>query len=101
MSSQLFIYYRIPNAETSLGIRCAQRLMNTLQEHGLGHGQLFQRQEADKPYLTLMEVINPSADHSGCMSTFTAQVEQLAAGCFAELIESPSRHVELFTQVDE
>lgn len=100
MSSQLFIYYRIPKTEISAAIQCAQRLMHALHEQGLGHGQLFQREEADKPYFTLMEVIYPNPDHSDSLGTFTTQVELLAANCFADLPSNPGRHIELFSEVN-
>ena len=99
MSSQLFIYYRIPKTEISVAIQCAQRLMHALHEQGLGHGQLFQREEADKPYFTLMEVITPTATQAESIETFAGRIEQLAANCFSSVPSPPSRHVETFTKL--
>lgn len=99
MTRQLFIYYRVPKAEIALGLACATQLMATLNEHGLGQGELFQREEADKPYVTLMEVITPAAGHAVHIEEFTSKVEQLAILCFSTLTNPPGRHIEIFSPV--
>lgn len=99
MTRQLFIYYRVPKAEIALGLACAGQLMATLNEQGLGRGELFQREETDKPYFTLMEVITPAAAHAEHIEEFTNHVEQLAIRCFSTLPTPPGRHVEIFTPV--
>lgn len=101
MKRQLFIYYRIPKADIDLGLRCASQMAGTLKQMGLGSSQLYQREEADKPYFTLMEVIHPAPEYSECEASFTEQIEQLAATCFAELPSLPSRHVELFSEIEK
>lgn len=100
MNRQLFIYYRIPKADIVLGLRCARRMAACVQQQGLGRSQLFQREEADKPYYTLMEVIHPAPEHSLCEPVFIDALAQLANDCFAELPTMPSRHLELFEEVD-
>lgn len=100
MTRQLFIYYRIPKADIALGLQCARHMAACLKEQGLGHSQLFQREEADKPYFTLMEVIHPAHEHSSCQAAFIETLEQLAKSCFAVLPGLPSRHIELFSEVD-
>lgn len=99
MTRQLFIYYRVPKAEIALGLACAGQLMATLNEHGLGQGVLFQREETDKPYVTLMEVITPAAEHAERIEEFTSKVEQLAILCFSTLPNPPGRHIEIFSPV--
>lgn len=99
MTCQLFIYYRIPNADIALGLACATKLMKLVQQQGLGQGKLFQREEADKPYFTLMEVIQPAAQHATQVAEFSVQIEQLAVHCFAGFANAPSRHVEVFSEV--
>ena len=100
MTRQLFIYYRIPEADIALGLTCAENLMHQIKALGLGSGELFQREEADKPYFTLMEVIYPNPGHSDSLGTFTTQVELLAANCFADLPSHTDRHIELFSEVN-
>ena len=99
MNYKLFIYYRIQKADIALGLACAKQLMSQVQQQGLGQGQLFQREEADKPYFTLMEAIEPTDQHAAAMDQFTRQIEDLAASCFAGFESKPSRHVELFSPV--
>lgn len=99
MTCQLFIYYRIPKVDIALGLACAAKLMDSLQQQGLGQCRLFQREEADKPYVTLMEVIHPAAPHATRVAEFSVQIEQLAAHCFAGFVNAPSRHVEVFSEV--
>lgn len=101
MKRQLFIYYRIPKADIALGLRCARRLASQLKQQGLGHSQLFQREEVDKPYFTLMEVIHPAPEFSDCTALFTEKLEQMAATCFTDLPSLPSRHLELFTELPD
>ena len=100
MTRQLFIYYRISKADIALGLRCAEHMATCLKQQGLGHSQLFQREEVDKPYFTLMEVIHPAHEHSACEAAFIETLAQLANVCFADFPVVPSRHVEVFTQVD-
>ena len=100
MTRQLFIYYRIPKADIALGLQCARHMAACLKEQGLGHSQLFQREEAGKPYFTLMEVIHPAHEHSSCHAAFIETLKQLAKSCFAGLPSLPSRHIELFSEVD-
>lgn len=100
MTRQLFIYYRIPKADIALGLQCARHMAACLKEQGLGHSQLFQREEADKPYFTLMEVIHPAPEHSLCQPVFIDTLAQLANDCFADLPSLPSRHIESFSEVD-
>ena len=97
MTRKLFIYYRIPKADIALGMACAHQLMISIRDQGLGTGELFQREEADKPYFTLMEIIQPAATASENIAEFSARVEQLAATCFANLSTMPSRHTEVFS----
>lgn len=99
MTCQLFIYYRIPKADIALGLACAAKLMESVQQQGLGQCKLFQREEADKPYFTLMEVIHPAAPHAARIADFSVQIEQLAAHCFSDFANAPSRHVEVFSEV--
>lgn len=96
MKRQLFIYYRIPKADIAVGVRCAQQLMTMLLEQGLGRGELFQREEENKPYFTLMEVIQPSAGHAENMDEFTRLLAERVAICFANLPTLPARHIEVF-----
>jgi len=98
---QLFIYYRIPKADIALGRACARQLVTALEEQKLGCGQLFQREETDKPYFTLMEVIYPAPEFSDCTALFTEKVEKMAATCFTDLPSLPSRHLELFTELPD
>jgi hypothetical protein len=99
MTRQLFIYYRIPKADIALGLTCAENLMHQIKALGLGSGELFQREEADKPYFTLMEVITPTATQAEPIETFAGKIEQLAANCFSSVPSQPSRHVEIFTSL--
>ena len=99
MNYKLFIYYRIQKADIALGLACAKQLMGQVQQQGLGQGQLFQREEADKPYFTLMEVIEPADQYAAAVDQFTLQIDALAAHCFSGFESSPSRHVELFSPV--
>lgn len=99
MKHQLFIYYRIPKADITLGLQCARRMATQLMQEGLGNSQLFQREETDKPYFTLMEVISPSPEYSDCTALFTEKLERIAARCFADLPKLPSRQLELFTKL--
>lgn len=99
MTRQLFIYYRIPKAEIALGMACAHQFMATLHDQGLGSGELFQREESDKPYFTVMEVITPAPAHLANIEEFIHKVQQLATACFLKLPDSPSRHVEVFRKV--
>jgi hypothetical protein len=101
MKRQLFIYYRIPKADIAPGLQCARRLATQLKQQGLGHSQLFQREEVDKPYFTLMEVIYPAPEFSDSTALFTEKLEQMAATCFADLPSPPSRHLELFTELHD
>lgn len=101
MKRQLFIYYRIPKADIAVGLQSAKQMAALVQEKGLGHSQLYQREEVDKPYFTLMEVIHPAPEHSACLTEFTERVEQLATICFAGLPTIPNRHIELFSSVDK
>lgn len=98
MARKLFVYYRIPKADIALGMACAHQLMISLKNQGLGTGELFQREEADKPYFTLMEVIQPAAISAENIAEFSAQVEQLATACFAGLPTMPGRHTEIFSE---
>ena len=100
MTRQLFIYYRIPKADIALGLQCARHMAACLKEQGLGHSQLFQREEAGKPYFTLMEVIHPAHEHSSCHAAFIETLELLAKSCFVGLPSLPSRHIELFSEVE-
>lgn len=99
MTCQLFIYYRIPKADIALGLACATKLMESVQQQGWGQGKLFQREESDKPWFTLMEVIEPASPHATHLAEFSVQIEQLAAHCFAGFANAPSRHVEIFSEV--
>lgn len=99
MMSQLFIYYRIPKADIALGLACAGKLLLTLEEQGLGSGELFQREEADKPYVTLMEVITPATTMAERIEEFANTLENLAVACFSTLPTAPGRHVEIFSPV--
>jgi hypothetical protein len=101
MKRQLFIYYRIPKADIALGLRRASQMAGTLKQMGLGSSQLFQREEADKPYFTLMEVIHPAPGFANCNAEFIEKLEQLARACFADLPTMPCRHVELFSELSE
>lgn len=98
MKRQLFIYYRVPKADIALGLACAGQLLAALKVQGLGHGELFQREEVDKPYFTLMEVITPASAHAEQIEEFTSTVQQLATTCFANLPNPPGRHVEVFSR---
>ena len=100
MTRQLFIYYRIPKADIALGLQCAKHMAASLKELGLGHSQLFQREEAGKPYFTLMEVIYPAPEYLACEAAFIETLAQLADASFADLPTLPSRHVEVFSEVD-
>lgn len=100
MKRQLFIYYRIPKAEFALGVSCAQLLAEQLLKQGLGHLALFQREELDKPYFTLMEVITPEASHSANIERFSTKVQALANVCFKAMSNPPARHLELFSEVN-
>lgn len=99
MFQRLFIYYRIPKADIEKGLVCARALLDQLEKQGLGTGSLHQREEADKPYVTLMEVIQPANDQQADMAQFSLLVDQFAAACFSNLPVQPARHVELFTEV--
>ena len=99
MMRQLFIYYRIPKADIALGLACAEELLLRIEELGLGSGKLFQREEGDKPYFTLMEVLTPAATHTEQIQAFSDKVEHLAICCFSTLPNLPGRHVEIFTPV--
>lgn len=100
MNRQLFIYYRIPKADIALGLACTQKLMTQIQALGLGSGELFQREEADKPYFTLMEVITPTATYAADhLEAFAGKIEQLAVVCFSSVPNPPSRHVEVFSKL--
>jgi len=99
MTWQLFIYYRLPKADIVIGLACAENLMAQIKALGLGSGELFQREEADKPYFTLMEVITPTATQAEPIETFAGKIEQLAANCFSSVPNPPSRHVEVFTKL--
>lgn len=99
MTCQLFIYYRIPRADIALGLACAAKLRDSVQQQGLGQCQLFQREEVGQPYVTLMEVIHPAVSHATRIAEFSVQIEQLAAHCFAGFANAPSRHVEVFNEV--
>jgi hypothetical protein len=72
-----------------------------LKQQGLGHSQLFQREEADKPYFTLMEVIHPAPEYSACSAAFIETLEQIATATFSALPTLPSRHVELFGEITD
>ncbi|WP_334119622.1 DUF4936 family protein [Limnobacter sp.] len=99
MTCQLFIYYRIPKTDIVLGLACARNLMESVRQQGWGQGKLFQREEADKPYFTLMEVIEPAAPHATHVAEFSVQIELLAARCFADFTNAPNRHIEVFHEV--
>lgn len=99
MKRQLFIYYRIPKADIAFGLQCASLMATRLKQQGLGHSQLYQRDEADKPYFTLMEVIHPAPDYSACDAEFIQTLEQLATESFSALPTLPSRHIELFSEI--
>lgn len=100
MTRKLFIYYRISKADIALGLRCAEHMATCLKQQGLGQSQLFQREEEDKPYFTLMEVIHPAHEHSACEAAFIETLARLAHVCFADFPAVPSRHVEVFSEVD-
>ncbi len=99
MTYKLFIYYRIQKVDILLGLACAKQLMTEVRQQGLGQGQLFQRDEADKPYFTLMEVIEPTDQHAKPVDQFTLEIEALAAGCFSSFASMPSRHLEIFNPI--
>lgn len=99
MTRQLFIYYRIPKANIALGLACAEKLLAMLGEQGFASGELFQREEVDKPYFTLMEIITPTPAHLEHIKELTSKVEQLATVCFSALPVPPSRHVEVFSKL--
>ena len=101
MKRQLFIYYRIPKADIALGLQSAKQMATLVQEQGLGESQLYQREEVDKPYFTLMEVVHPAPEHSACSADFIGKLEQLATRCFADLPTIPNRHIELFSTVNK
>lgn len=94
---QLFIYYRISKSEIAMGVQCAQQFMAMLKQRNLGQGELFQREEENKPYFTLMEVIQPSAAHAENMTEFTRLIGEAVAICFASMPTLPTRHIEVFT----
>lgn len=99
MMRQLFIYYRIPKADIALGRACARQLLTALEEQKLGCGQLFQREETDKPYFTLMEVITPAMEHAEHIEEFMLKVQEQAKASFAKLPNAPGRHVEVFSKL--
>jgi hypothetical protein len=101
MKRQLFIYYRIPKADIALGMQCANIMATRLKQQGLGQSQLFQREETDKPYFTLMEVIHPAPEYSSCSAAFIKTLEQIATATFSALPTLPSRHVELFDEITD
>ena len=101
MTRKLFVYYRIPKADIALGMSCANQLMISIKDQGLGTGALFQREETDKPYFTLMEVIQPATKQADNITEFSAQIEQLATTCFALLPTMPGRHTEIFSEVGD
>lgn len=100
MPHRLFVYYRIPKADIATGLSSARLLADRLNSQGLGKATLYQREEADKPYFTLMEEIRPASDLQGDMAAFSLQVEQLAATCFSTLQPTPARHTEVFTELE-
>lgn len=99
MVRQLFVYYRIPKADIAMGLACASQLIEALNEQGLGTAELFQREETEKPYFTLMEVIRPTPAQAGDLEQFSITVDQLATFCFAILPTQPVRHTEVFNSV--
>lgn len=98
MPDKLFIYYRIPKADVDLGLMCAKKLLRALEQQNLGTGELFLRNEAGKPYVTLMEVICPATQYNmERAEEFNNQLAKLANTCFADLPSLPVRHTELFS----
>ena len=99
MAMQLFVYYRIPKADIGLGLACAGELIKALQARNLGTAKLYQREEASKPYFTLMEVIEPAPVQSKQIEDFCEKVQELARLCFSPFENPPARHTEIFTEV--
>jgi len=99
MTTQLFVYYRIPKTDIGLGLGCAGELIKALAEQNLGTAKLYQREEQDKPYFTLMEVIEPHPDTSIQIEEFILKVQSLAAQSFCVFDTVPARHTEVFTEV--
>lgn len=101
MATQLFVYYRIPKAEIDLGLACAGELIRSLKEHNLGRAKLYQREESDKPYFTLMEVVEPEPSHFQHFDDFNVKVQELARQCFSAFETPPARHTEVFAEVPD
>jgi hypothetical protein len=99
MATQLFVYYRIPKADISLGLACAGEFIKALEEDNLGTAKLYQREEADKPYFTLMEVIEPEQGRFKQIQDYCDKVQELAIQCFSTFENPPARHTEIFTEV--
>jgi len=99
MATQLFVYYRVPKAEISLGLACAAELIKALEDNNLGTAKLYQREEADKPYFTLMEVIEPEQGQFKQIQDYCDKVQELAIQCFSAFENPPARHTEVFAQV--
>lgn len=99
MATQLFVYYRVPKAEIELGLACAGELIQALKTHNLGCVKLYQREEADKPYFTLMEAIEPEQGQFKQIQDYCEKVQELAARSFSPFENPPARHTEIFTEV--
>lgn len=99
MATQLFVYYRIAKADIDLGLACAGELIKALEGENLGTAKLYQREEADKPYFTLMEVIEPAPVQSKQIDDFCKKVQELARQCFSSFENPPARHTEVFSEV--
>ncbi|BET26054.1 hypothetical protein EV673_0848 [Limnobacter thiooxidans] len=99
MAMQLFVYYRIPKADIAQGLACAGELIKALEGENLGTAKLYQREEADKPYFTLMEVIEPAPVQSKQIADFCEKVQELAKRSFSTFENPPARHTEIFSEV--
>lgn len=99
MATQLFVYYRIPKADIGLGLVCACELIKALEGENLGTAKLYQREEADKPYFTLMEVIEPEQGQLQQIQDLCEKVQELARHCFSAFENPPARHTEVFAEV--
>lgn len=96
MNQQLFIYYRVANANLEAVLACTRQFGKNLQAQGLGRLTMFQREEAGKPYITLMEVIYPDSAYSHGLETFMATIKRMAEDSFSSISPTPERHVEVF-----
>lgn len=99
IETQLFVYYRIPKPDIETGLRCATALMADLLGQNLAQGQLYQRDETDKPYFTIMEVITPRQGKAINTAELLARLDRLAIEHFSSLAQRPQRHVEVFNPV--